>query len=1248
MRRVFTNWWFWTGIVAAALVALCLFVLPPMVGFMQPWGVRIGCCVAIVAIWLILGFFRQRLFTSWWFWTGIAVAILVALFLFGLPLVVHFMRPWWVRILFCIVVVAIWLTIAFFRWRRAQSANKAIADELTKSDPSNEEQRALAERMKAGIASLRTAGGPRRNYLYSRPWYVIIGPPGAGKTTAIVNSGLRFPFSEQKLKGVGGTRNLDFWFADEAVLVDTAGRYTTQDSDRAVDATGWTSFLGLLKKYRGLQPINGVIVSIGIDELVKSDRARIDDHAAAIRRRLLELRQSLEVEAPIYLMVTKGDLLAGFIEYFADLDFEGRRAVLGATVPYKQGRANADDLAKAFDRMAQSVTDRQAKRLYEEPDSQRRSLILGFPAQLQSLRARLMRLIDGAFLGGDMPGGTLRGFYLTSGVQEGAPLDRILSSMADVYDQPVQPAAEGSGGKAYFLNRLMTEVMFAEPGLVRLEPKAQMRQRVRLSAAIGGVAAVALLTLLAWTISFSGNRKFEAAMLTAANASQQETKQAGLDLVEVRDSDPDLEQAIPVLDALRDLPYGYEASRTTGTPLRMRFGLFQSGLATSGNEAYREGLRRIMLPRLLLRLEKVLQANRNDPPRLYEPLKVYLMLGGQGPMDRGAIRNWITSDWEAELYAGSDRGPVRADLARHLDALLEDKDLGASWATPPLDGRLVSDSRTLLQTLSPADRAYAILKQKAAIAGAAWTMTGILTPGDARAFAQPDAVLNAKVPYFYTRSGFEKFYTIALSKVQIDIAKDAWVLGSNAESVRSDIGNIRPGVAGLYSRDYIDAWEKVIAVLQPADYFDDQVAFGAFTRAPSPLERVLLEVRRNSSFEGGGGAAAGRLLKQKLSSSRLGQVVQDYNAGRDTGLDAGGAISSHFDEIKEYVGDGKSDSPLRQFVAAVRDAGESVYSARAAVASGSATDELQSRMATAVTSVKLAGASAPPQLQKFAKDAAGTGTRAQVSTVTGAVATSWNDAGEACKEVADQRYPFFGASPKDAPMLDMLRVFGAGGTLSNYVDQHLKPLIDTGGPMWRWREGNVISAGFSPDSPEEFAKAARIWDLLTSGLALKVAVQQFGSDTSAVEISSGNSTQRLDRDMSGPRILSWSPQGNPEAFVAMYPVPREPQPPAPPAASAVASTQGGSASAGNQTVPAPTSAPGPPTPPPPPVRISAEGPWAFFRLMDKSAKQNAGPNTILATFRSGSQWVTLSFELPSTNSPFTRGGMWTFRCPASL
>lgn len=1193
----------------------------------------------------------RRLVTNWWFLTVLAVLLLLALVLFGLPIFVHFMRHWWVKASLSALIVLVWGIFAFLRIRRARRANAAIAAELTKTNPADEEEKALSDRMKSALASLKSSGGKRRNYLYNRPWYVIIGPPGAGKTTALLTSGLRFPFSEQKLGGIGGTRNLDFWFADEAVLVDTAGRYTTQDSDETVDASGWRSLLKLLRKHRPLQPINGIIIAIAADELVRSDCGAIDRHAAALRRRLTELKQSLELSAPVYLMVTKADLLAGFKEYFDDLDVEGRRAVLGATLPFTTARTGAEDLAHAFDRMAQSITDRQAKRLFEEPDSQRRSLILGFPAQLRSLRARLMRLVDGAFLSSDSNVGVLRGFYFTSGIQQGAPLDRILSSVADVYDSPAEPAT-ASSGKAYFLNRLLSEVMFTEAGLVQMDPRARARQRVQLVSVIGAVGLAALLTIFAWSVSFAANRSFQSSMLHAATNAQAETKQSGVDLVQVRDSDPDLRQVLPVLDALRNLPRGYQAAKSGGVPLKMRFGLYQSGLARSGEEAYREGLRRIMLPRLLLRLEQVMQTNMNEPMNLYEPLKVYLMLGGQGPMDTKAVRNLITADWENNLYAGADSAPERAALTKHLDALLEDKELSASWANgqAPLHGELVSSTRTLLQTLSPADRAYAILKQKASLAGDPWMMTGFLTRGDAAAFAQPDAVLATKVPYFYTRAGFEKFYTISLATVQRDITKEAWVLGSSAESVRSDIGNIRPGVAGRYARDYIDAWEKVIAVLKPADYFNDQVAFGAFTREPSPLERVLLELRRNTSFEGGASAVAKRAIQQRLGRTRLGDMAGDYNAGRETGLDAGGAISSHFRELLDYVGDGKTASPLRDFVAAVRDAGKAVYAARSAVASGAATDQLQGAMATAVTSVKLAGSSAPSQLHDFVAAAAGGGARAQVTTVQGAVATSWSQVAENCRGVAEQRYPFFGASPQDASIGDMMGMFGPGGTLTMYVDQQLKRLISTDGPVWRWRDNDPVTAAMDPASPEEFAKAAQIRSLLMSGFAVRVMVEKMGSETGAVEISSGNSDQRLDAQTPGPRILSWSPQGNPEAFVVLYPAAAPTPPPAPasPAAAKPGTAASGSASPSTAAKPAAPTPPPTATPPPPPGRISSEGPWAFFRLLDKADKQNAGPQAIRATFRSGAYWATLLLMLPSTQNPFGRGGMWSFRCPTTL
>ena len=100
------------------------------------------------------------------------------------------------------------------------------------------------------------------------PWYVIIGPPGSGKTTALVNSGLHFPLAAQlgagAVRGVGGTRNCDWWFTDQAVLLDTAGRYTTQDSNSTVDKAAWLGFLDLLKKQRSRRPIDGAFIAISL------------------------------------------------------------------------------------------------------------------------------------------------------------------------------------------------------------------------------------------------------------------------------------------------------------------------------------------------------------------------------------------------------------------------------------------------------------------------------------------------------------------------------------------------------------------------------------------------------------------------------------------------------------------------------------------------------------------------------------------------------------------------------------------------------------------------------------------------------------------------------------------------------------------------------------------------------------------------------------------------------------------------
>ena len=1140
----------------------------------------------------------KRILFSWWLLTILATVLIAVLLSVVLPLVAPFMRPWWVRLVVVGGVTLVWGIFALLRVLGARRASAQIAEELAAPSAGDVEAEAVSGRMRAALAGLKAAGGARRDYLYSRPWYVIIGPPGAGKTTALLNSGLRFPFSDAAMKGAGGTRNLDFWFADEAVLVDTAGRYTSQDSDAAADQRGWDHFLKLLRRTRPLQPINGVIVAIGLDELMESDRARLDEHASAVRRRLAELRRTLDVAAPVYVLFTKTDLLAGFSEFFDDLDVEGRRAVLGATLSLG-APSGSGDLLTEFDRVVQSVADRVSKRLQEEADPRRRSLILSFPAQLASLRARLARFLEGVFHDGQEGSAAPRGFYFTSGVQQGAPLDRLLGGVAAVFDSAPAPRA-GQSGRAYFLNRLLQDVIFPESGLVQSDPAVAARRRTLLTAGLTAVVLMSFLILVLWTASFLQNRALQDHLLAGAQNVGTEVRNTGVDLIEVREGDPGLEQSLSLLRAIRDLPRGYGERVKGGAPLLMRFGLFQGGHARAASEAYLETLQRVLLPRILLRLERYMQDHKSEPLKLYDALKIYLMLGGQGPFDPKAVKAWVTNDWAVESLTGSDRAQVREELSKHLDALLADKQLGRVWPQrlAPLDGALIEAARSSVQTLSLADRAYAILRQKAAASAEPdWRADAVLVGGDRQAFLNGDAVMQLTVPYFYTRRGFERAYQLGLQTVQADLERELWVMGPDADkaAIRGQVAQVKPGVASLYAKDYIATWDAVVGALQPADYFRNPAALGAFTRAPSPLKVLLQEVRKNTTF----GADPAAKVLNKLNP--LAGAV----AGSG-GVDAGKIISDNFRQLGDYIGDGKAPAPIDDFLSAVKQAGSANVAAGVA-GSGLGGAAAQGQLASSVAQVATASVVAPPQLQGFVAQATQSVKGAAVSSAQGAISDEYaRNLSPACRSVTENRYPFYGAAQNDATAADMLRLLGSGGQFDNFVRDRLQALLETSGPIWRWRAEDPVAASLDPTSAEQLQKSGQIRDLLTTGVPIKVEVASFGGAVTAAEFSAGGATYRFEPNSVGAKPAMWSLSGLPEAHVILY--------------------------SGTQEL----------------RRFEGQGAWALFRLMDAGQKENAGPTAIKATFGQGAQFVAFKITLPSDKNPFGRGGMWSFRCPAKL
>ncbi len=173
---------------------------------------------------------------------------------------------------------------------------------------------------------------------------------------------------QSAVAGVGGTRLCDWWFTDDAVLIDTAGRYTTQDSDAAVDRAGWDAFLDLLKRTRARQPLNGVIVAIS---LIRHRHGAARGAAGACRARSAAASRSssdrLGVRLPVYALFTKADLIAGFTEFFDDLDREKRGQVWGTTFPLNDREAGpAGGFAAEFQPLVERLNSRLFDRLQAE------------------------------------------------------------------------------------------------------------------------------------------------------------------------------------------------------------------------------------------------------------------------------------------------------------------------------------------------------------------------------------------------------------------------------------------------------------------------------------------------------------------------------------------------------------------------------------------------------------------------------------------------------------------------------------------------------------------------------------------------------------------------------------------------------------------------------------------------------------------------------------------------------------------
>ena len=350
----------------------------------------------------------------------------------------------------------------------------------------------LKEKMEDALATLKRTGKSSARALYDLPWYLIIGPPGAGKTTALVNSGLKFPLAgdnaAKAVQGVGGTRYCDWWFTDEAVLIDTAGRYTTQDSDAKVDRRSWLAFLDMLGRNRPRQPINGVIVAISIADVLNLPPAEVAAHADAIRKRLDELHEELKIDFPVYAVFTKMDLVVGLHPIFRRSRRSEAAGGLGRDVPDRRQEGQQRRQGPRGDRPPHSAhlrADARAPAGGAGPALARDPVRLSGAARRDPQADR--RLPQSHLRADALPDDRDRCAASISprARRRERRSTRVIGALQKSYGvaELRQPSDFRASGKSFFLHDLMTKVIFGEAGWVSTNIAA-VRRSFALRAAV--------------------------------------------------------------------------------------------------------------------------------------------------------------------------------------------------------------------------------------------------------------------------------------------------------------------------------------------------------------------------------------------------------------------------------------------------------------------------------------------------------------------------------------------------------------------------------------------------------------------------------------------------------------------------------------------------------------------------------------------------------------------------------------------
>ncbi|TCJ20391.1 hypothetical protein EZJ19_00400 [Parasulfuritortus cantonensis] len=472
----------------------------------------------------------------------------------------------------------------------------------------------------------------------------------------------------------------------------------------------------------------------------------------------------------------------------------------------------------------------------------------------------------------------------------------------------------------------------------------------------------------------------------------------------------------------------------------------------------------------------------------------------------------------------------------------------------------------------------------------------------------------------FTVKGYKSAFPSAADTIVKQLAEEeAWVFGPQyAGASGRNPDAIKGEVLRLYLADYIRVWDDMLGDLRlvPGNSLTQSIqTISLLSAGDSPLKLLVVAVAKETTLAPP--PSAGQAAAQAAGGQMMNRMRQTVD--RILGADTSGVVAAipvdahpeaivdrHFDQLRALVAGAQgAPMPIDATLGLLKEYEVQLRATEEAIKRGAPppTDTMM------LARIKSEADRLPPPARNLL-DSLINRTTGQAASFAqeGLKKAMSGGVGQFCKQAVTGRYPFVRNSSQDVALGDFARLFGPGGTLDQFFRTNLQTLVDASGPIWKpislaegvssvpaatvtqFQRASVIRDAFFPGgSPNPSATADLYLVKLEDGLNEVTLVNE--GQTVSFRNGKGMATR-----------LVW-PSLNPGNQVRMTASP------------------GGTA-------------------------LSADGPWALFRLLDMAKVEGGSPDRYRLTFSFDGRRATFELRAASVRNPFRLRELGQFACPA--